>query len=67
MTEYSFGKKPTADTCDSVMITCVYDEVIDSKQPLDRWFEVSASTNIFDVTIDPELYSDSVDSDFDST
>lgn len=67
MSEYSFGKKPTADTCEEVQITCIYDEIIGTSQPLTRWFEVSAETSIFDITVDPALYQDSASREYDST
>ena len=67
MTEYSFGLKPTADTCDAVEIDCMYDEIFNTNQPLQRWFEVQAETPLFDITVDPKLFADMVGADFDST
>ena len=67
MNEYSFGLKPTADFCEDALIQCVYDEKISERQPNDRWFEVLTGTNIFQVTVEPFLFEDVLESDYDPT
>lgn len=66
MTEYSFGKAPTADTCEEVVVNCVYDEVFVGQQPLPRWFEVDAGVPIFEVSTEPVRYNDLMTKDFGS-
>lgn len=66
MTEYSFGKAPTADTCEEVVVNCVYDEVFVGQQPLPRWFEVDAGVPLFEVSTDPVRYDDLMTKDFGS-
>lgn len=64
MTEYSFGKAPTADACEDVVVNCVYDEVFVGQQPLPRWFEVDAGVPIFEVSTDPVRYEDLMTKEF---
>jgi hypothetical protein len=67
MNEYSFGLKPTADFCEDALIQCVYDERISERQPNDRWFEVLTGTPIFQVTVEPFLFEDVLEMDYDPT
>ncbi len=67
MNEYSFGLKPTADNCNDALIQCVYDEKIKERQPNDRWFEVLTGTPIFQVTVEPFLFEEVRDMDYDPT
>lgn len=67
MGPYSFGEKPIADTCEEIGIQCVYDEIFDSNNPMDRWFEVEAETALFDVSVDPVNYYDLMAKDFEPT
>ena len=38
MAEFTFGARPRADSCEEVLINCVYEEVFVGQQPLSRWF-----------------------------
>jgi hypothetical protein len=67
MNEYSFGLEPTADFCEDALIQCVYDERISERQPNDRWFEVLTGTPIFQVTVEPFLFEDVLEMDYDPT
>jgi hypothetical protein len=58
MTEFSFGQKPTSDSCDAIKIPCVYDEIIGEDMPLDRWFEVGGGTSLFSLVKIPVLFED---------
>lgn len=67
MTEFSFGGTPDSDTCEEIIIDCVYDEVPEEAPPLARWFEVDGGSTLFSLTIEPVSYDDMMNSEFGDT
>ena len=50
---YVFGGEATADTCDNIAITCIYDEPLTSSGSNPRFFE-GGSENAFYITKEPQ-------------
>ena len=64
MTEFSFGGSPSSDTCEEIIINCVYDEIPEQTTPLPRWFEVEGGTPLFSLAIEPVPYEDMMTKEF---
>ena len=47
---YSFGASSVGDSCASVEIDCMVDEIPYSKQPVSRWFESPTGTELFSLS-----------------
>ena len=65
MAEFSFGGTPDSDSCDEIIIDCVYDEVPEDAPPLARWFEVEGGSPLFSLSIAPVDYEDMMVKEFD--
>ena len=64
MTEFSFGGAPDSDSCDEIIINCVYDEVPADAPPLARWFAVDDGTPLFSLVVFPVTYEDMMEREF---
>ena len=64
MTEFSFGGAPDSDSCDEIIINCVYDEVPAEAPPLARWFAVDDGTPLFTLVVFPVTYEDMMAREF---
>ena len=67
MTEFSFGQKPLSDSCEEIIIQCVYDEIPMEAPPLPRWFEVDGGTSLFSMVVEPVDYEEMMTKEFEPT
>lgn len=67
MTDFSFGGTPDSDTCDEIIIKCIYDEIPSESTPLPRWFEVDGGTTLFSLTVEPTDYELMMTNEFGDT
>ena len=61
VTLFEFGKSPVADSCENILIECIYDEVFSNDTGTTKWFE-KTSTALFYLVSSP-LTAEEMNSD----